>query len=172
MTLTRVAIFAGTHWTVGMLNTEGRRLNELANDRTSDYLSLVEAQVHSEPDLRRPLTARTRVVIPKKGVTLIASLEDLHEAPENRRMYLQRKLAFAMFVTVPGAHITGKLHLPTRLDPVALLSRLAAEGSGFFALADAEVTQLSLLGGADVAAVVLIAKQALTGCHIGESPVG
>lgn len=100
MTLTRVAIFAGTHWTVGMLNTEGRRLNELANDRTSDFLSLVEP-------------------------------------PENRRMYLQRKLAFAMFVTVPGAHITGKL----------------------------------LLGGADVAAVVLIAKQALTGCHIGESPV-
>ena len=40
------------------------------------------------------------------------------------------------------------------------------------ALADAEVTQLSLLGGADVAAVVLIAKQALTGCYIGESPVG
>lgn len=171
MTLTRVAIFAGTHWIVGMINTEGQRLNELANDRTSDFFSVVEVRVHTELDLNRPLASLTRMVIPKKGVTLVASLEERHEAPENRRTYLQRKLAFPMFVTVPGVHITGKLHLPTRLDPVALLSRLAAEGSGFFALADAQVAQLRQLGGADVAPVVLIAKQALTGCYVAESPV-
>jgi hypothetical protein len=171
MTLTRVAIYAGTHWIVGMLNTEGRRLNELANDRTSEFFSVVEAHVHGEPDLRQALTMLPRMVIPKKSVTLIASLEDRHEAPEKRRTYLQRKLAFPIFVTVAGADITGKLHLTTRLDPVALLSRLAAEGGGFFAVAEAEVVQLPLLGGAEVAPVVLISRQALTGCYIADSPV-
>ncbi len=168
---TRVAIYAGTHWVVGLLNTENRRLNEIANDRASEFFSLTDARVHAEPDLRQPLTMLPRIVIPKSAVTLLAPLEERHEAPEKRRTYMQRKLAFPIFVTVAGAEILGNLHLTTRVDPVALLARLATEGATFFAVADAEVVQLPSLGGGEFASVVLIARQAVTSCYLADAPV-
>jgi hypothetical protein len=171
MSSTRVAVYAGTHWIVGLLATENRRLNEVANDRASEFFSLTDARVHSEPNLSQPLTMLPRIVIPKVAATLLASLEDKHEAPEKRRTYLQRKQAFPVFITVPGAEVMGHLHLTTRLDPVALLARLGAEGAAFFAISDAEVSQLPLLGGSDLAPVVLLARHALTGCYLADAAV-
>ncbi len=167
---TRVAIFAGTHWIVGLLHTDNRRLNEVANDRSSEFFSLTDAHVHAEPDLTQALTMLPRIVVPKSAVTLIASLEDRHEAPDKRRTYLQRKLAFPVFVTVPGTEVLGHMHLSARLDPIALLSRLAAEGSLFFAVSDADVIQLPRLGGGQLAPVVLIARALVTGCYLADAP--
>lgn len=171
MPSTRVAVYAGTHWIVGLLNTENRRLNEIANDRASEFFSLTEARVHTEPDLSQALTMLPRMVIPKVAVTLIASLEERHEAPDKRRTYLQRKQAFPVFITVPGSEVMGRLHLGTRTDPVALLARLASDGSAFFAVSDAEVLQLPALGGAEIAPFVLIARQAVTGCYLADMAV-
>lgn len=171
MALTRVAVFAGSHWIVGSLQTDGRRLNEVANDRASEFFSIVDARVHHGPDLRQPMTTLPRMVVPKSAVTLIASLSDRHEAPEKRRTYLQKKLVFPVFVTVNGSDVTGHLHLGSRVDPVALLVRMAAEGATFFAVSDAEVTQLPVLGGGDLAPVVLIARTAVTGCYLAEAPL-
>lgn len=170
--LTRVAAFAGTHWIVGLLNTDTRRLNEVANDRASEFFSLTDAHVHTEPDLSQPLTMLPRIVVPKSAVTLIASLEDRHEAPDKRRTYMQKKLAFPVFVTVPGSEVMGNMHLSTRVDPVALLARLAADGALFFAVSDAEVVQLPALGGGELAPVVLIARTAVTGCYLADTPAG
>ncbi|MSP54667.1 MAG: hypothetical protein EXR69_03545 [Myxococcales bacterium] len=169
--MTRVAVYAGTHWIVGLLNTDGRRLNELANDRANEFLSLTDARVHREPDLSRPLTLLPRVVVPKSAVLLLALLEAQHEAPEKRRTYMQKKLSFPVFVTVAGTEVIGTMHLTTRIDPVALLARLAIEGSAFFAVADAEVPQLPPLGGAEIAPVVLVARAAVTGCYLADTPV-
>lgn len=171
MALTRVAVFAGSHWIVGFLHTDGRRLNEVANDRASEFFSLVDARVHHGPDLRTPMTTLPRMVVPKAAVTLIASLSDRHEAPEKRRTYLQKKLVFPVFVTVNGSDVTGHMHLTSRIDPVALLVRMAAEGAAFFAVADAEVTQLPMLGGSELAPVVLVARTAITGCYLADTPI-
>ena len=168
---TRVAVYAGTHWIVGLLHTDSRRLNEVVNDRASEFFSLTEASVHTEPDLAQALTMLPRVVIPKSAVTLLASLEDRHEAPDKRRTYMQKKLGFPVFVTVAGAEVVGNMHLSTRMDPVALLARLNAEGATFFAVSNAEVAQLPTLGGSDLAPVVLIARSALTGCYLADTPV-
>ncbi len=171
MSSTRVAVYAGTHWIVGLLNTENRRLNEVANDRASEFFSLTEARVHTEPDLSQALTMLPRMVIPKLAVTLIASLEERHEAPDKRRTYMQRKQAFPVFITVAGSEVMGHLHLSARMDPVALLARLTTDGAAFFAVSDAEVVQLPILGGTDLAPVVLIARQAVTGCYLADVPV-
>lgn len=170
MPSSRVAVYAGTHWIVGLLSTDNRRLNEVANDRASEFLSLTDARVHAEPNLGQPLTMLPRIVVPKSAVTLLASLEDHHEAPDKRRTYLQRKQAFPVFITVPGTEIVGNLHLATRLDPVALLARLGTEGSVFFAVSEAEVSQLPLLGGAERCPVVLIARLSVTGCYLADTP--
>lgn len=169
--LTRVAVYAGTHWIVGLLNTDSRRLNEVANDRASEFFSLTDARVHTEPDLSQPLTMLPRIVVPKSAVTLLALLEERHEAPEKRRTYMQKKLSFPVFITVAGSEVMGKMHLSTRLDPVALLARLSTEGSVFFAVSEAEVLQLPLLGGGDIAPVVLVARSAVTGCYLADTPV-
>ncbi len=169
MPSSRVAVYAGTHWIVGLLSTENRRLNEVANDRASEFLSLTDARVHADPDLSQPLTMLPRMVVPKSAVVLIASLEDHHEAPDKRRTYLQRKQPYPVFITVPGTEVIGNLHLSTRLDPVALLARLGADGAAFFAVSDAEVAQLPQLGGAARCPVVLIARQSVTGCYLADT---
>lgn len=170
MQWTSVALVMGEHWITGLLATEHRRVLDILNDKTSEFLTLAEVRLYQGSDLGEPLFALPRSVVPKARIALLLITEERHEAPARRATNFVRKDHYEVFLTVPGLEVKGYVHLTQRVDPIAFLSRLGRDGVAFFPVTDATVSQLGPFGEPAQAPVAVVNRQSVNLFYLGDAP--
>jgi hypothetical protein len=147
----RVGCLVQDQLVVGELALNGHRLQEMLVDPASKYLHVLNASILSnggdEIDLDEAVVCKTHL-------SLIALLQDGHEAEDKRFFgFVEKKCRHASMV-VSGWQLRGKIHFRGRTDPVAFLER---EVSTFFPITEAA---MSRRGETDIQYPVVFVNQA------------
>ncbi len=154
----------------GLVATEERRVLDILNDRSSEYVQLAEVRLYLSADLAEPVATLPKAVIPKANVVFMMITEERHEAPRKRVSFFVRKDHFEVFATVPGFEVKGYLHLTTRMDGLAYLVKLNRDGSTFFPVTDSSVSQMGPFSEPSHAPVTLVNRAHLDVFFLSESP--
>ena len=154
------------HWLVGHLPLEGTRIQDALNDAGTDFLRLVDVEVHA-PAKREYITKLPDVVVPKCKLDFVVIPTSEHEAPENRWNNRTARVVFKTFVTVGYCDISGYLHLPSK--PADLQYTLLHQLGRFFACTEATFS-FSGSGGTQLSVPLLFVNRDLVSCfHVGTS---
>lgn len=101
------------HWLVGRLPLTGSRIQEALSDPSSDFVKLLDVEVH--PLAKRECVAKLReVLVPKSKIEFVAVPSGPHEAPEKRWNNRTAKQIVQAFAIVSDYSISGELHLPAK----------------------------------------------------------
>lgn len=170
MQWTSIALVTDENWLTGLLATEHRRVLDIVNDKTSEFLSVAEVRLYRGSDLGEPLVTLPKAVVPKHRISLLLITEERHEAPAKRASNFVRKDHFDVFLTVPGLEVRGYLHLGTRTDSIAYLARMNRDQVCWFPLTDATVAQLGPFGEPAQAPVALVNRAFVNLFYLSETP--
>ena len=155
------------HHIRGSILTDGRRLLEILNAKTTDYLEVNNARVFRRDAAEECIAKLSTVVVTKVSISLIVVIEEKHEAPERRLHAFTPKVRYPVFLTLPGHEVAGKIHLTYAPDAKAVLAR---DTDDFFPLTDAVVARANSVGSLK-ANVVMVNKAHLGLFYINPSPV-
>ncbi len=159
----RITIAISGHWIFGYLPLSGSRIQETLNDSRTDFLTLIDVEVHPLSN-GASITRLPEVTIPKAKVQIVAVPTNEHEAPEKRWNNRTAKEAFQTFAIASDYRVSGELHLPSKPSgpPFILVEQLGK----FFALTDASFS----LGKKQLKAPLILINKDFVSCfHVGES---
>lgn len=162
-----VVLLTYEHRFTATVTTGGRRVLDILNDRTTDYLHIHDVQVF------RSFAPETRVasfpdaVVRKEDLSLVLITGERHEAPEKRLYAFVPKKPHHVFITVPGYEVQGRMLLTGAAEPVSILARETGE---FFPVTQATVSDVGAAGAPIEAPVVLINKATVALFYVGEEP--
>lgn len=165
-----VELITHEHLFTAHVYTRGRRLLDMLNDRTTDYLQINDVDVHRYSAPTECVASFQEAVIHKADLHLVIITGEEHEAPTSRLFSFVQKTPYHVFLTVPGYEVRGTMHLLEQRepDPIAVLTH---ETSTFFPVTQATASQAWT--GAHVLSrpVVMVNKFSLSLFYIGEEPV-
>jgi len=157
-----ITVAISGHWLLGCVPLFGSRLQETLNDSSTDFLTLINVEVHPLSN-RGCITLLPEVTISKAKVRIIAVPTSQHEAPEKRWNNRTSKEAFRTFAIASNYRVSGDLHLPSKPNgpPFILVEQLKK----FFALTDASFS----LGKKQLHVPLLLVNKDVVSCfHVGE----
>ncbi len=164
-----VILITYEHRFTGQVPTGGRRLLDILNDRTTEYLHIHDVQVFRSTDTGTCIAAFPEAVVRKADLSLVLITTEKHEAPEKRLYGFVPKKLYHVFLTVPGYEVQGRLHLTASSpEPVAVLAR---ETSEFFPITQATVSQVDGAAGTLQVPVIIVNKTSITLFYVGETPI-
>lgn len=150
--------------------THGRRLLDVLNDRTTDYLKVSDVELHRKHSPEDAVAAFSQAIVRKADLHLVIITGQEHEAPRTRLFGYVQKTRHSVFLTVPGYEVRGEMHLTGtgQPDPIAVL---AQETGVFFPVTGATASHAQT--GADVVVhpVVMVNKHSLCLFALGEEPL-
>jgi len=143
---TPVVLVADQHLIRCGVPTDGKRLLDVLNDKTTEFLRLLEPQLSPMTDPQMRVAAFARGLVPKPNISLALIIEEKHEAPQKRANMMVRKNTFEVYVTVPGYEVRGFVHSERALEPLDFQARLVREGQVFFPITEVTLTPVGPLG--------------------------
>lgn len=165
-----VVFLVGDHWISGLVSHEGRRLQEILNDKTSEYLTIHEVRLYLSMEMTEPVAQLPRATVPKANVIVAMLADDTHENPRRRAASFVRKDTYLVYLTIPRMEIKGHVHLTQRSDPGTFLVRLAKEGTSFFPVTQSTVSAVGPLAEPTEAAVTLVNRAHVDLIYLSETP--
>lgn len=150
-------LLSGEHLLLGALPTNEQRITDILNDHRTDYIRGRSVRVFRRRD-NRCVATLPEIALPKAKLDMVLILDEEHEAKRKRMNCFVDKQADPVFLTVRGAEIRGQLHLSGPRDPVWFLTQ---QGTRFFPITQASVSQV-LCGGEPLqASVAIVNKEAV-----------
>jgi hypothetical protein len=162
-----VVLITHQHRIAGAVQTKGKRLLDVLNDKTTDYLDIRDVQVFRGTDTETCVAAFPEALALKADISLMVVLAEKHEAPRKRLYGFVRKRPYPVFITVPGYEIQGRMHLTGPPEPLAVLAR---ETDVFFPVTQATVSQV-ITGEPLEVSVVMVNKTCIGLFSLGEEPI-
>lgn len=146
------------------VQTGGRRLLEMINDGSTDFLRVGVVKLY-----RRAcgtfVAEAPSAVIRKSNVALALPEIERHEAPQKRYDNFVTKRSSEAFLIALGYEVYGKLYLRGSGDPISAFSH---ELLGFFPVADADVCCRGTPGTDRSSPVVIVNSAFVSLLRIGE----
>lgn len=153
-------VLTQSHRLVGLLDTAGRRMQEVLNDSTTEYLRLTQVAVAGLTD-DRSAAALPSLVISKPEIIVCTTIQEWHEAAERRLTSYVQKRSWDAFVVAGPISCRGTINLRGTPDAVAAIK---GEFEGFFPVTNAELR----CGSATLAVkIALINREKVAALHIG-----
>lgn len=165
-----VVLLVGDHWVSGLIANEGRRLQDVLNDKISDYLYLTDVRLYPTAEMTEPVATVPKAVVTKANIKFAMITNEGHEAPRKRVTAYVRKDAYEVYLTIPGLEVKGYVHLVSRIDPGMFLSRMAKDGVAFFPVTQSAVSAVGPEAEASHAPVTLVNRVHVDVLYISESP--
>lgn len=165
-----VVMLVGDHWVSGLVVADGRRFQDILNDRTSDYLGLSDARIYLAADMADPAAVLSKAQVTKANIVLAMLHDDNHEAPRKRATSFIRKDRHEAYLTVPGLEVKGYMHLLQRTDPNTFLARLAKDGHSFFPVTQSTVSAVGPLAEASQAPVTFVNRVHVDLLFVSDTP--
>lgn len=162
-----VVMISHQHWLRGIVETEGRRLLDLLDDKMTDYVPLSNVRICRSTDPDVGIAKLPETLIYKATVSLAVITGEEHEAPDRRLHAFVQKKRYPVFLTVPNYEMKGTMHLAYGPDPMAVLTR---DTGDFFPITQA-VVSLSSNKTSFKAETVLVNKAHLNLFYLGKTPV-
>lgn len=132
-----VALVTDNYSYLGLLDTGGKRLQDILNDSLTDYLSLRKVQVATTVDGHCVVQEIPNATIIKQNVLLGLLRLDSHEAPIKRQNYRVRRDFCEASIVIKEIRINGAIHLPRASSHAAAI--LSRDLKNFFAVTDATI---------------------------------
>jgi hypothetical protein len=109
----QITVAVAGHWLIGCLPLADVRMQDALSDSRSDFVKLLDVEVHPLANSER-ITSLREVLVPKCKIEFVAVPSRPHEAPEKRWSHRTAKEVFQAFAIVSDYCISGELHLPTK----------------------------------------------------------
>ncbi|MBC7236426.1 MAG: hypothetical protein H5T69_11350 [Chloroflexi bacterium] len=162
-TITSVNLLVDGYLITGEVKTEERRLLDILNDDSSDYVSLDQARIYRLDAPDEPVVTLDTILVNKRSLNLAVVTAERPAPPRQRELLYVEKQINRAFITVPHCQVWGQVHLPYSPFPVTPESYLTRDADAFFPITQAEVrsdeSSYRLERGA--AQVVLVRKAAI-----------
>jgi hypothetical protein len=154
------------HYTyMGLMATNGKRLQDILNDSLTDYLNLRKVEIATSVSGDPVVQELPVATIVKENVLLGLLRQDTHEAPMKRQNYRVRRDFCEAAITIKSLRIQGAIHLPRASSQAsAILSR---DLKNFFAVTDATITY-DPNGEELTPPVVMVNKKQLSLFYVGQ----
>lgn len=167
----RLLLAAGQHFAQATVETEGKRILDVLNDKNSDYLKLANHSLSWGHDPDRSLGAWPRGALIKSNLILALPFGTEHEAPQRRHNLMVRKSRYEVALTLPDYDVRGFVHLVSPIAPLEYQAQLQRDGANFFAITGATLTHRALPHDPLEAPVALISRSHIGFFEIAEHPV-
>lgn len=135
MTELKTILVTHEHLLTAEVLLHGQRLQDVLNNRNSDFLRVTNVQI-VERHSARPVAQVPSAAIRKAEIGLAIPASPTHEAQDKRLACFVQKDEYPAVLLVMGYLVRGRLQLRETDDPVVALCR---ELSNFFALPHASV---------------------------------
>lgn len=165
-----VVLVVGDHWVSGLVSADGRRLLDMLNDKTSEFLTLTEARLYLAVEMTEPAATLPKAIVPKANIVFAMLLDESHEAPRKRATSFTRKEAYETYMTVPSLEIKGYVHLLQRADPAGFMLKLAKDGLSFFPVTLSAVSTVGPFGEPTAAPVTLVNRAHVDLFYLADTP--
>lgn len=132
-----VALVTDNYSYLGLLDSGGKRLQDILNDALTDYLSLRKVQVATTVDGNLVVQELPNATIVKNNVMLGLLRQESHEAPIKRQNYRVRRDFCEAHIVIKEVRIHGAIHLPRASSQAAAI--LSRDLKNFFAVTDATI---------------------------------
>lgn len=165
-----VVLLVGDHWISALIANEGKRLQDLLNDKTSEHLTLADARLYLTAEMTEAAAVLPKAVVPKDNIVFAMITDDHHEAPRKRANSFIRKELFEVYLTIPSMEVKGFVHLHQRSDPSGFLTRLAKDNITFFPVTQSAVSAVGPLAEASHAPVTLVNRLHVDIFYLAENP--
>lgn len=136
MSSKKVIAAVSDYWILGTLELNDRRVQEVLNDSSSDFLKLDDVEIHVR-ETTGCVAKLDQTVIPKAKLQYVVADSCEHETPERRWNNLTAKAAYRAFAIVGDDCLSGNLHFSTK--PTDTLHTWLNRLSPFFVLTEAEL---------------------------------
>lgn len=153
-------ILTQSHRIVGMLDTGGRRMQEVLNASTTEYLRLTDVAVAGFSDISSAISLPS-IIICKPEIVACTTIQDWHEAAERRLTSYVQKRAWDFFAVAGPLSCRGTINLRGTPDAIAAVK---SELESFFPVTNAEIRCASARVTVKVA---LLNRHKIIAMHIG-----
>lgn len=161
----RVVCFTDTLSFYGVILTGKRRLRELLNDRTTEYVELGDVEVYKvhDPDV---LFHRTQeLFLRKSSLVLVVIQIEVSQTPASRLFSYVAKQRHDAVLFLPTYEVRGTLHLTGKYQ---VHGPLAAEGEAFIPVTNAQATAVLNTRVKLQADTVLVRQDAINAFYVAE----
>lgn len=167
----RLLLITGQHMVQAAVAPEGKRILDVLNDKTSEYLKLVDPSLAWSRDAERGLGQWQRGVLLKANLTAVVPFDTEHEAPQKRQNLMVRKARYEVVLALPDYELRGFVHLAAPLGPLEYLAQLARDGMHFFPITDATFTHEALPADPLRAPVAMVNRYRMGFLQLGDRPI-
>ncbi len=168
---TSVMMITHQHRLNCILPTGGQRLKEILNERTTEYLQIIDVQVFHSIDTDVCVANLPDAIISKSSICLVIIPTEKHEAPEQRMLKRIKKNLYDTFLSVLSYEVQGTIH---SIDPPyspQLTDYLVHNLKNFFPITNATISQVNSSAKPLKAPVVIVNKTHVGIFSICETPI-
>lgn len=160
-----VAAFTQNYLFRGVVVTASRRLSDVANDRITAYMELLDVRAYNLHQPDKPIAAIPELYLKKRRVDAIAILkEEIVMTPRRIYSYVQKERRPA-YLFLRTFELRGDIHLHGKHETMGPLTR---EGELFLPVTDATLTSTRFSRIKVEAPTILLREAALDGFYIPE----
>ena len=157
-------VVTNEHLLSGQVSARGRRLIQVLNDTTTDFVSMQNVRVMRRAGGACVATLPSAMVL-KRNIALAIPANDQHESPEKRRDNFVHKRRFNAFLIVKGYEIRGQVCLKGTEDPLAALCH---ELGAFFPVPGGSVAFSGTSCDEQHRQVIVVNREYVSVFHLGE----
>ena len=140
---TSVMMITHQHRLNCILQTGGQRLKEILNERTTEYLRIIDVQVFHSIDADECVANLPDALISKSSICLVIIPTEKHEAPEQRMLKRIKKNLYDTFLSVLSFEIQGTIHSIDPPHSPQLTDYLVHDLKTFFPITNATISQVN-----------------------------
>ncbi len=168
---TSVMMITHQHRLNCILQTGGQRIQEILNERTTEYLRIFDVQVFHSIDADVCVANLPDVVISKSSICLVIIPTEKYEAPEQRMFKRIQKKLYDTFLSVLSFEVQGTIHLIDPPHSPQLTNILVHDLKNFFPITNATISQVNSSANPLKVPVVIINKTYVGIFSICETPI-
>ena len=168
---TSVMMITHQHRLNCILPTGGQRLKEILNERTTEYLQIIDVQVFHSIDTDVCVANLPDAIISKSSICLVIIPTEKHEAPEQRMLKRIKKKLYDTFLSILSFEVQGTIHLKNSPQSPQLTEYLVLDLKNFFPITNATISQFNSSAKPLKAPVVIVNKTHVGIFSICETPI-
>jgi hypothetical protein len=122
--LTHAIIVVSPHWIVGSIPSNGKRIQDVLKDPSTNFVRLTDVHIYSDADCTLRIATLPQAVFPKDRIELVILPEFRHEAPITRWNNFSVRKSAKVSAIVSKFYIEGELQLsPSTTDVTHALTQ-------------------------------------------------